>query len=175
MKHYSIHIELDIKDPSEERIHQLRDFLDQAGFSPAVGTSPRGWLDAQVTATNPLGLVQAIMATTASVQQLAGAKAIAIEAMPEDEFDARQPRDITIPELVTVAQAAELLGVTRQRVLQMIAEHKFTTATRVGEKTLVIAYADVLHKLESDGWPKYDGTLPDGITADDVARTRTGN
>lgn len=70
-----------------------------------------------------------------------------LEVMTEAEFNAREGF-APVPELVSVTEAAEILGVARQRILQMIDEGKFSTATKVGSTT-VIARSDVDAKRKS--------------------------
>jgi len=65
-----------------------------------------------------------------------------VAVMTEDEFDQRESFD-RIPDLLTPPQAADILGVSQQRVRQMIDEGKFLSAQRVGERTIVIARAEV--------------------------------
>jgi excisionase family DNA binding protein len=140
VQHFNIHIELGKQDPTEQDIIQLRDFLEQGNLHPAVGISPRGYLSARVTIP-AVGLVQAVMVAVATVQQDAGAEAIAVEAMTEKEFDAREGF-VPIPELLSVQEAADVLGKSRQRILQMINNHEFPSAQQVGN-AWVIAHEDV--------------------------------
>ncbi|GAB3988947.1 helix-turn-helix domain-containing protein [Nocardioides marmoraquaticus] len=102
-------------------VDHLMDSL--AEYHPAVGSSPRGWLE--ITITLPAASV-AQAATTALAVVTEAVRGFAISAEPlvaavmtTEEFDARagmQP----LPELVSSAEAAELLGVSRQRVNQLV-------------------------------------------------------
>ncbi len=60
-----------------------------------------------------------------------GTPPIAVEVITTEEFDARQGWDSTTTDLISVREAAELLGVSRQRVLQRIAD-KSLPAEKVG-------------------------------------------
>lgn len=78
---------------------------------------------------------QAIAAGILVVEAAFRAEAIACEALTESEFDIRQGW-ASVPDLVSVSQAAELLGVSRQRVLQRINE-KNSPATQVGRDYVI--------------------------------------
>lgn len=144
MNHYSIYIELDIPSPNPETITELHGWLVDRGFqNAAVGTSPAGRLDVLVTALGD-GLSMAQATTLAIVQQLAGAAAVYTENMTEEEFNARQGFT-PIPDLVSVSEAADRLGISRQRVLQMVETGAFRSARKVGN-TLVIAATEVERK-----------------------------
>ncbi|WP_413600869.1 helix-turn-helix domain-containing protein [Curtobacterium sp. Curtsp57] len=135
MKHHAVYVELDVNQPTTEQIEGVREYLDQLGYSPAVGTSPAGRLDVQLSVPAD----DVYMATARGVvaaQQLAGAKAVTIESRDGDEYDAMQGF-AQIPDLVSVAQAAEILQVSRQRVQQMIDAGQFVTARKVGNSTVL--------------------------------------
>jgi excisionase family DNA binding protein len=166
MIHYNIHVELDKRDPTEDDIMSLLTYLEQGQFNPSVGTSPRGYLSARVTVPSA-GLVQAVMSTVATVQQLASTTALAVEAMTEAEFDAREGF-APIPEMLSVTEVSELLGVKRQRVLQMISEHKFPSAQQVGS-TWVIASSDAQAKAVPTGLTD----MREGETNDEYAKRIT--
>lgn len=78
-------------------------------------------------------LTQAVAAAVAIVGQLA--PALAVQAMPEQLRDARQGW-APVPDMMSVADAAAALGVSRQRVLQMIDEGKLP-GTKVGRSYTV--------------------------------------
>jgi excisionase family DNA binding protein len=141
MNYFNLYIELDIHQPPREKIEEVMTLAEMGqGLHPAIGTSVRGYLDATVTVAAE-SLVYAVMSTVATVQQIAGAAAIRVDVMTEAEFDARQGA-VPMPELVGVTEAAELLGVSRQRVLQMVDENKLA-GTKVG-KSVVLAREQVL-------------------------------
>lgn len=145
MNHYSIHIEVDKKNPTAEVISELQEYLERGQMSPAVGTSPHGYLDFQLTVPAD-GIVQAVMLATAQVQQLAGATAIHVDVLAEPEFDRRQGFEVvTVPYMFSVTDAAGVLGVSRQRVLQLIEDGAFPSAQKVGT-TWVIAEQDVANR-----------------------------
>jgi len=127
MKMHSITVELDSRDPGADQADQLMTDLEQ--LHPAVSTSPRGWLT--VTITIPAEHVgQAVTLAIAAVEQAAGHPTIAVTAMTETEADAREGWE-TPSELVSVKEAADILGVSRQAVLDRIARHTLP-ASKVG-------------------------------------------
>ena len=103
-------------------------------FRPALSNSTRGWRSATVTVPGA-SLRQAIATAVALVEAAYAAPAIAVEAMTEAEADVRQGW-VQTPDLVSVTQAAELLGVSRQRVLQRIRENTLP-ATQVGRDYVI--------------------------------------
>lgn len=128
MQNYNVNIEVDDNTTlTADDVDRVMDEL--AEFAPALSNSPRGWRTATITVPGE-SLRQAIASATAVVEASYGAKAIVVEAMTEPEADVRQGW-VRTPDLVSVSQAAELLGVSRQRVLQRIREHTLP-ATQVG-------------------------------------------
>lgn len=130
---YSITIEVDDKTAlTADDVDRIHEQLE--AFDVALGMSRRGWRSANMT--TPAGSMRQAMAIAVSLVESAfGANAIAVEAMTDDEFDVRQGW-APVPDLVSVSQAAELLGVSRQRVLQRIQEHTLP-ATQVGRDYVI--------------------------------------
>jgi len=141
MKHFSIYIELDIHNPTREKIEEVRTYAEQSGgLHPAIGTSRLGYLDATVTL--PADSIQlAVIMAVSTVQSIAGATAIRVDSMTESEFLARNGFDVDEPELIGAVDAAIILGVSRQRV-QQLAEENRLPASKVG-KSLVFVREDV--------------------------------
>lgn len=165
MKHYSIHIEVDRKNPTTDQITNMQEYLERGQWSPAVGRSPHGYLDFQLTVPAE-GIVQAVMVAVATVQQIAGATAVHVDALPEPEFDRRQGFEITtVPTMFSVTDAASVLGVSRQRVLQLIDDGAFPGAQKVGT-TWVIPEQDVNKRVTAPYYARqdpevhYEGNLP---------------
>lgn len=98
-------------------------------FHASLSQSPRGWATARVSLPAE-SLSQACTIATTVVAAAYGADAIACEVMTETEFDAREGF-VPVPELIGATDAAELLGVSRQRV-QQLAEAGTLPATKVG-------------------------------------------
>lgn len=117
MKMYNAAVEVAKKSPSaEEFADELMDAL--ASYSVAVGTSPRGWLEVRISLP-AVSLAQAVSTALAVVESAVGVGAIACEVMDEEEFAAREGFEV-VPDLLGVSEVAELLGVSRQRVDQLV-------------------------------------------------------
>lgn len=110
---YNATIELDTRDNVDE---QLLDALTE--YHPATGRGPRGRV--QVIITLPAtSLAQAASTALAVVGAAGVAPTLSLEVLPTVEYDRRhglQP----LPELVSVTQAAEIAGVSRQAILQRL-------------------------------------------------------
>lgn len=127
MHHYVAHIEVEAERIDLEGVDRVMDELED--FHPSLSESPRG-LQAATIALPAESLRQATAAAIRLVEAAYGGQAVAAEVMTEAEFDARQGW-VPMPELVSVAEAAELLGVSRQAVMDRITR-KTLPATRVG-------------------------------------------
>lgn len=100
------------KDIDDLLIDRLTD------YHPATGRSPRGWVE--VTVTLPAeNLRQAMNTALAVAEGTHVAPVLGIEVLPTAEFDARNGL-APMPELASVTEAAQLLGVSRQAVLQRL-------------------------------------------------------
>jgi len=119
-------------DVAEELLDALAD------YHPAVGRSPRGRVE--VIVTLPAADLRQAIATGLAVLERAAhpAKVTCVEAMTTKEFDARTDalNPVEIPELVSITEAADALGVSRQAVHQRI-EAGTLPAAQIG-KTWVI-------------------------------------
>lgn len=125
MKMFNANVEVQRRDvDADQAMERL------AGYHPTIGTSDRGWVCARISLPAE-DLAQACHTAAAVITQALEAEAIAAEVMTEAEFDAREGWEPAPVDLVSVTEAAELLEVSRQRVLQMIDEHKLP-ATKVG-------------------------------------------
>ena len=138
MLHYNATIELDTP-ATEQAAEHLVDQLASHGYSPAAGASPFGRLEVVITLPAD-GLRQAAVAALALVEQAAGIPARAVEVLTTDDFDRRHGLD-PVPDLVSVTDAANMMGLSRQRVLQMVDEGKLPHS-RVG-KAIVLPRAAV--------------------------------
>ena len=84
MEMYNAAVEVDGHDgDADELMNAL------AAYHPAVGVSPRGWLEARISLPAE-SLAQACTTATAVVEAVAGAAAIACEVMLESEFEIRE-------------------------------------------------------------------------------------
>lgn len=140
MHTYNAAVEVATKDTSEDLVDELMDQL--ATYHPAIGLSPRGWLEVRLSVPAE-NLVQACVTATTVVEAFAGAVAIAAEVMTEDEFDARQGF-ASEPELVSVSEAAEILGVSNERVRQLAVDRRIQTVPVGGRRGYVRSSVEAL-------------------------------
>jgi excisionase family DNA binding protein len=80
-------------------------------------------------------LRQTFTTAVAIVEAAAGAPALAVEVMSTDDLNRRNGIE-PIPELVSVTEASELLGVTLQRVLQLV-DAGALASQRVGNAVVI--------------------------------------
>jgi excisionase family DNA binding protein len=124
--HYVVELELDTKPTAAAAEAALVAVED---FHPSASTSAAGLLE--VTITLPAeGLRQAVAAALALVAPIAGV--VRVQALPEAVRDAREGWDV-LDDLVSAPEAAEILGVSRQRILQLIGEGKLP-GRRIGRE-----------------------------------------
>ncbi|ROP45969.1 excisionase family DNA-binding protein [Pseudokineococcus lusitanus] len=115
---------------------RLLDFL--ALYSPAVSVTDVGRLE--VIVSLPADSVgQAVTTALALLTQFGRPDVAAVEAMTTKEFDRRVALPL-LPELLSVTEAAERLGMTRQSVLERIKAGTLA-ATRVGSTYAISAVA----------------------------------
>lgn len=113
MIQYNATVELDSRDDIDERL--LTELDD---YHPATGRSPYGRV--LVTITLPAEtMAQAAKTALLVVGAAARKPLLAIEVMHAEEFDRRLGVG-PVPELASVTEAAEQLGVSRQAVLQRL-------------------------------------------------------
>lgn len=133
MKHYNAAVEVSRKgsDVTDDQVDELMEAL--AVYHGSVGTSPRGWLEARVTLPAE-SLAQATMTAVAVVESVAGAAAIAAVVMTEEEQAAREGFTVE-PEIMTMVEAAEMLGLSRQRVQQLARDGRLQAVPWSGRST----------------------------------------
>lgn len=85
-------------------------------------------------------VVQATVLSVAAVERATGRTVVTLEVLPTELWDARQGF-VPVPPLAGVTEAAEILGVSRQRVLQLVDAGKLP-AQRAGN-ALVFARATI--------------------------------
>lgn len=148
MDMWAVHVEVRLRRQlAPEAVDRLMDALGP--FHGALGTSPRGWVSAQLTVPAQ-GLVQAFL-TAHSLAATHLGDPVSLEVMPEDEWDARQVF-VPMPELVGATEAAAMIGVSRQRVIQMVEEGKLPGRV-VGRSTVIPRQSveEWLDQREMDG------------------------
>lgn len=130
MRMYNATIEVDHRGDFD--VDQVMTQLE--AFHPAIGQSRRGLASATISLPGET-LTQATAAAVAVVEQAFGVWAVYAEVMTEREFNAREGWE-DVPELVSVSEAAQLLGVSRQAVLQRITA-KTLPAEKVGREYVI--------------------------------------
>jgi len=128
----------------------LADFLmdDLQSMHVSVGGSPTGNLSVRMTL--PAESVEQALQFGDSVVERSLARWNAdlrpvlevAEILTEAEFDRREGWT-HIPDLIGVAEAASLLGVTRQRILQLIDAGRFASVQKVSDRVIVLSRAEV--------------------------------
>lgn len=104
--------------------YQTREDIDDAllealtEYGPATGRAERGWVEVYITVPATT-LRQAFSTALAVAEAAVQVPVLAVEVLPTAEFDARNGL-APLPELVSVTEAAALLGVSRQAVLQRL-------------------------------------------------------
>lgn len=127
---YNALIELDDRTTlTDTRIDQLMESISD--YHGIVSQHPRGWITLRVTVPAET-IPQAARTATLLAEDATHATAIRCDVMLEEEFDHRNGFD-TAPELISVTEAAQALGVSRQAILKQIDSNKWKTATRVGK------------------------------------------
>jgi len=127
-----------------------------ADFHAAIGSSRTG--RAAIVVTLPAEhLRQACAAAIAVVQTATGREAVSVVAMTTEAFDAIEESGTgpateagEIPRLLSVTEAAELLGQSRQSVLQALTEQRLP-GTRIGTAWGVLASAVEARVAASSG------------------------
>lgn len=142
MKHYTAEVEVSRRgNPTPDEVDQAMDTL--AGYAPSISVTPRGYRAARITFpadTIAQAATTALAVTTAAI----GGDVVRLELMTEEEADAREGT-ATLPELVGVTEAADILDVSPQRVRQMIDEGKLA-AHRVGSRSFALIRSEVAAK-----------------------------
>lgn len=139
MTEYNATIELDKRPAPTGDGADWDSILDALpGMSGSVGLSERGWLEVVIT-LEANSLQTASNTAIVLVENATKHQAISAEVMPTAEYDKRLGL-APMPELVSVTEAAESLGVSRQAVLDRIARHTLP-ATKVGREYVIPAEA----------------------------------
>lgn len=125
MAWFNVAAEINCPPPTDEQIGTLTTAIGE--YHGAAGTSQRGNLSVRVS-VQAESLRQAVNMACLVVDDAVeraglGADLLSVEAMPEEEFDTREEIP-TITDPIGAQDAAEILGVSRQRITQ--------TAQRLG-------------------------------------------
>src|SRR4051812_8471761 len=113
-------VSLELKQTiTAERADILMDAL--AAYGVAVGSGPHNRVTV-ILSLPATDLLQAVMPAVAVTERASGSHVVAIgDVMPTEDFHARSGLE-PIPALASVSEAAEILGVSKPRVNQMISE-----------------------------------------------------
>jgi excisionase family DNA binding protein len=133
MQMFHADVEVNDRTPITHDDGELVDLLIQAlqAYHGVPSTSPRGFRSASISFPAE-SIAQACATAAAVVSSLYdGAVPIVVEAMTEKEFMNREGWGDPPSELVSVSEAADILGVSRQAVLEGITRRSLP-AERVG-------------------------------------------
>jgi len=140
MTTYIASIETNRRGADADAVDTLHDAL--AAYHPSISMSPHGWTT--ITITVPAENLTQAAQTAAAVTEKAAGDLVSLTVMTEQERDQRIGFQ-TVPELVGVAEAATMLGVSPQRVRQMIDEGKLS-AHRIGERGIALVRTEIKRK-----------------------------
>lgn len=146
MKYYTAVVEISKRgNMSAAEVDTVMDRLN--GYSPSLSVSPRGYRSARISvpAENLAAAATAAILAVTFAHGLAVDGAVSIELMSEAEAELRDG-SLEVPDLVGVTEAADMLGVSPQRVRQMIDEGKLA-AHRVGNRSFALVRAEVEAKV----------------------------
>lgn len=129
--HFVVEIETRERFTTDAQIDAVMDTL--ADFHVTLGDAAGGGSEVMITVPAE-SIDQAVRIALSLVRGLA--TVIGVVALPEEVRDAREGW-VTVPDLVDVTTAAEMLGVSRQRVHQLIHEGTLQ-ATSPGPRTMVL-------------------------------------
>jgi excisionase family DNA binding protein len=120
-------------------------------YHVAVSSSARGWLEVTITLpaeTLPQASTTALAVVSEAVHRVAPhATPIASQVLTTEEFDVRNGM-VPLPSLIGTQEAAEILGVSQQRVVQLVNAGKLS-ATRAG-RALAMSRSEVEQFAERD-------------------------
>lgn len=149
MKHYTAVVEVAKRgNMTGDEVDTVMDRL--AGHSVSLSVSPHGYRTARLTvpADNIAQAATAAVLAAAHGFGLSVDGAVSVTVMTEDEADLRDGT-AEVPELIGSAETAQMLGVSPQRVRQMIEEGKIA-AHRVGERSFAFVRSEVEAKIPKE-------------------------
>lgn len=171
MKHYTAMVEVSKRgNPTPDEVDAVMDRL--AGYPVSLSVTPRGYRAAHITlpADNLAGASTAALLAVTHGYGLSLDGAVSLEVMSESEADLREG-SLEVPDLIGATEAAQVLGVSPQRVRQMIEEGKLA-AHRIGERSFALVRSEVEATAAHAGVPGFGKVLRDlGLRASDVVAT----
>lgn len=137
MAEYAVHLTTDRADVTDE---QLDDLVDALAPLAGVPSMLDGRLSVQLTVDDHdlvTAAAQAQHAVHTVLRYAQPVQVVAIEVMTAEEFARRLDGPPRAGDLVSTTEAAELLGVSRQRVLQLSKDRpEFPEPVRLGARGL---------------------------------------
>lgn len=133
-------------------------------YAPAVSRSPRGRSEIVITVPAK-SFEQAVTTGLALLARSATADLVTFTVMTTAEYD-RRAEDVALPALVGATEAAEIIGITRQRV-QQLARDGALSAVKVGN-ALAFPRAQVEARAASR---RGEGATVDATDIDDITLT----
>lgn len=161
MKHYTALVEVSKRgNPSPDEVDAVMDRL--AGYPVSLSVTPRGYRAARITlpADNLAGASTAALLAVTHGYGLGLDGAVSLEVMSESEADLREG-SLEVPDLIGATEAAQMLGVSPQRVRQMIEEGKLA-AHRIGERSFALVRTEVeatANRARGREWMNHPGFL----------------
>lgn len=157
MRMYNAHVELERQRLTEDQVDAMMDGIEP--FHGALGRGPDGWISAQISVPAE-NLTQAAAIAIAAVEGAARgagftATAIGAEVLTEELFNRRQgwedePGAADQPSVIGSEEASKILGVSRQRVMQLADEGRLATIP-VGARARGFVRGDVVRLAQDRG------------------------
>ncbi|TFV83143.1 helix-turn-helix domain-containing protein [Blastococcus sp. CT_GayMR16] len=132
MTDYNARIELDSRDFDEAAVDVLMDVVEP--YSGVVARAVHGGR-VELILTVPAADLRQATITAMSIVLATGHQVYALEVLPTDDFHQRI-NATPVPELLSVTQTADELGISRQRALQLVNAGQLD-AVKVGDTWVV--------------------------------------
>lgn len=134
--YYNVTVELDGKHDPEGLAEELYGTEVADAFHLAIHRSSSGNRVALTLTLREAQVHSAVYEALAITREAWGLTPYAVSALPTDEYDRRADLGIDAPSMVSVPDAAALLGVSPQRVRQLLAADQLA-GRKVGRDWLV--------------------------------------
>ncbi|TFV90407.1 helix-turn-helix domain-containing protein [Blastococcus sp. CT_GayMR16] len=132
MTDYNARIELDSRDYDEAAVDVLMDVVEP--YAGVVARAVHGGR-VELILTVPADNLRQATITALSIVLATGHQVYALEVLPTDAFHQRI-NATTVPELLSVTQTADELGISRQRALQLVNAGQLD-AVKVGDTWVI--------------------------------------
>jgi len=155
MAEYAAHVTTDLERVDDEHLDRLVEVLaPQAGVPSMLG----GRLSVQLTVdvdsldlalSAAAAIVLRAVTGTLSVPVGDWVHVVGVEVLERAEFERRLALPVEAPDLISTVEAADVLDVSRQRVLQLVNDHpEFPEPVRRGSRGMLHSRAALLRFLE---------------------------